>query len=190
MVVPADHVHGAKQGCWTYDDYAAIPDDGRRYEVVDGVLYMAPAPNIGHQATVARFTTHFFTHIEAASLGRVFPAPTDVELQPCTVVQPDMVVVLNAHLEALTRSRVIGAPDLVVEIASPGTAGYDRRAKQDAYARAGVPEYWIADPHARSIEVLILHGDGYQSAGVFDGAATLPSDVLPGFPVQVEQFFA
>jgi Uma2 family endonuclease len=190
MVVPADHVPGPAQGYWTYAAYAAIPDDRQRYEIIDGVLYMTPVPSMDHQASVARFTAHFFTHIESAGLGRVFPAPTDVELRGGTVVQPDLVVVLNAHLAVLTPRRVIGTPDLVVEIASPGTAGYDRRAKQDAYAGAGVLEYWIADPYARTVEVLVLEGDAYLSAGVFEGAVTLPSKVLPEFPVHVEQFFA
>lgn len=190
MTVRADHLPGAKQGHWTYDTYAAIPDDGKRYEVVDGVLYMTPAPNIGHQEAVALFTIHLGTHVQLGGLGRVFPAPCDVELAPRCTVQPDIVVVLNANLSIITPSRIIGAPDLVIEVASPGTAGYDRRTKQDAYARAGVREYWIADPYARTIEVLQLEGGAYVSAGVFGGEATLPSRVLPELLVRVEQFFA
>ena len=190
MVVRADDVPGAAQGCWTYDSYAAIPDDGRRYEVVDGVLYMTPAPNIGHQASDALLTTHLVIHVQFAGLGRVFPAPTDVQLAPGAVVQPDVVVVLNAHLSIITEKRIIGTPDLVVEIASPGTAGYDRRTKQDAYAKARVPEYWLVDPYARTVEVLCLEGDAYRSAGVVEGDATLPSRVLPDFPVHAAQFFA
>src|SRR5438552_4960261 len=156
MTVRADHVSGCKQGRWTYAKYAAIPDDGNRYEVVDGVLYMTPAPNLGHQGSVAHFTTQLVMHVEFTGIGRVFPAPCDVELGPRIVVQPDVVVVLNANASIMTPSRIIGAPDLVIEIASPGTASYDRRTKQDAYAQAGVPEYWIADPNARTIEVLHL----------------------------------
>jgi Uma2 family endonuclease len=190
MTVRADHVRGCKQGRWTYESYAAIPDDGKRYEVVQGVLYVTPAPNLSHQAAVIRFATHLFLEIEQAGLGRVFPAPCDVELAPHTVVQPDIVVVLNASAAILTPSRIIGVPDLVVEIASPGTAGYDRRTKQDAYARAGVPEYWIADPAARTIEVLRLEGKAYTSAGVFAGESTLPAGVLPALPVQAGQLFS
>jgi len=128
--------------------------------------------------------------VEDVGLGRVFPAPVDVELAPNVVLQPDVIVVLNANLGILIPERIVGAPDLVVEIASPGTAGYDRRQKQDAYARAGVPEYWIADPIARTIEVLRLNGGVYRSLGVFTGQARLPSVAVPGLPVPVEQFFA
>jgi Uma2 family endonuclease len=144
MVVRADDMPGCKQGHWSYAGYAAIPNDGRRYEVVDGVLYMTPAPNLGHQGSNIRFATYLLTHVEFAGLGRVFAAPCDVELAPRTIVQPDIVVILNANAKIMTPSRVIGTPGLVVEIASPGTTGYDRRTKQNAYARAGVPEYWIA----------------------------------------------
>jgi Uma2 family endonuclease len=190
IVIPADHVIGPSQGQWTYAAYAALPDDGHRYEIIDGVLYMAPAPTLGHQASNLRFARYLMQYVEDAGLGRVFPAPVDVELAPNVVLQPDVVVVLNANLDILIPARIIGAPDLVVEIASPGTAGYDRRQKQDAYARAGVPEYWIADPLARTVEVLRLNEGAYRSLGVFTGQAQLPSVVVPGLSVPVERFFA
>jgi Uma2 family endonuclease len=120
----------------------------------------------------------------------VYIAPFDVELGPRSVVQPDVVVVLNAHLHRVTESRIIGSPDLVVEVSSPGTVGHDRDKKKHAYARAGVPEYWIVDPWSRTIEVLTLDVNGYASQGVFTGKAVLPSSIIPHFPVHVEQFFA
>ena len=191
MVVRADHVPGPPQGEWTYDAYAALPDDGHRYEIIDGVLYMAPAPNLEHQAVVTRAGAHLYLHVERAGIGRVFVAPVDVVLPfAASPVQPDVVVVLNANLGVLAGKNITGAPDLVVEVLSPGTAGFDRREKQNAYARAGVKEYWIADPYSRTIEVLMLEGGVYRSAGVFTGAVTLPSAVRPDFPVRVEQFFA
>jgi len=190
MTMRADWVPGPPQGCWTYEDYASIPEDGHRYEVIDGVLYMAAAPNIAHQTAIANFTFYLVLHVTHAGHGRVFPAPCDVVLPGrATPVQPDIVVVLNAHLGIITPGRIIGTPDLVVEILSPGTAGYDRREKQDAYARAGVPEYWVADPYACTIEPLRLDGGLYRSLGVFTGAATLPTLVIAEFPVRVEQFF-
>lgn len=190
VVAPADHLPGPPQGQWTYADYAVLPNDDLRYEILDGVLYMSPAPTLEHQGSAARFVYHLMTHIDFAGLGRVFPAPVDVELAPDRVVQPDVVVVLMQNLGVLAGSRIIGAPDLVVEIVSPATAGYDRREKQDAYARAGVPEYWIADPASRTIEVLTLEQGRYRSLHVFARQARLPSRVLPDFPVVVEQFFA
>jgi Uma2 family endonuclease len=188
VVTVAAPLIGPPQGRWTYADYAALPDDGNRYEIIAGVLYMTPAPGIGHQSVSARMVTFLVTHVEFAGLGRVFAAPVDVELAPDTVVQPDIVVVLSASLHRITPSRIIGAPDLVVEILSPGTAGYDRREKQDAYARAGVGEYWIVDPGAQTVELLTLDQGRYRSHGVFRGQARLPSSAVT-LPVPVERFF-
>jgi len=190
MVTRADWVPGPRQGRWTYDDYVALPDDGKRYEIVNGVLYMAPSPSGAHQDAVFRFSLHLFTHVEAAGLGKMRLAPFDVKLAPDRVVQPDVLVVLNANYEKITEECIVGAPDLVVEVASPGTAIYDRHDKLNLYAHAGVPEYWIADPESRTVEVLVLEADEYHSLGVYRGKAVLPSQVLPGFTARVEQFFA
>ncbi len=188
VVTVAAPLVGPPQGRWTYADYAALPDDGNRYEIIAGVLYMTPAPGTGHQSVSARMVTFLVTHVEFAGLGRVFAAPVDVELTPDTVVQPDIVVILSANLHRITSSRIIGAPDLVVEILSPGTAGYDRREKQDAYARAGVGEYWVVDPGAQTVELLTLDQGRYRSHGVFRGQARLPSSAIT-LPVPVERFF-
>ena len=189
IVTRADHIPGPAQGQWTYADYAALPADEYRYEIVDGVLYISPAPGTSHQGSISRLVYYLMSHVEMAGLGRVFAAPIDVELSPLRVVQPDVIVILSANLGIITPSRIIGAPDLVVEIASPSTAGYDRREKQDTYAEAGVREYWIADPAARTVEVLTLEGPAYRSLNAFQGRAQLPTRVLPSFPVAVEQLF-
>ena len=189
VVTIANNVPGPKQGLWTYNDYAALPDDGQHYEIVNGVLFMTPSPSIAHQEAAFEIASYLRTHVKLAGLGRVFMSPVDVELAPNVVVQPDVVVVLNASLGKITATRIIGAPELVVEVASPSTSGYDRREKQDAYARAGVLEYWVANIEARAVEVLVLEAGIYHSLGVFQGKATLPSQVLPEFAALVEQFF-
>src|SRR5438067_5852597 len=185
MVMPADHIPGPEQGHWTYKDYAALPDDGHRYEIVDGVLYMAPSPNRGHQNAAFEIASYLRTHVKLSGLGQVYIAPFDVELNPQTVVQPDVVVVLNQNLDRITELRIIGAPDLVVEVSSPGTVGYDREKKQRAYARAGVPEYWIADPWSRTVEVLSVAAADYRRAGGFEGSAAPPAGGRPGVVVAV-----
>ena len=191
IVTPADWVPGPKQGHWTYDDYAALPDDGKRYEIVDGVLYMTPpSPNGFHQGATNLFSTYLTIHIQFTGLGRVYAGPLDVELATGTVVQPDVLVLLNSNLHKITFSRIIGAPDLAIEVSSPGTVKQDKNTKLKAYALAGVSEYWIADPKAHTVEVLLLEDGAYRSAGVFSGEQTLPSRVVPNFPIQVEQFFA
>ena len=190
VVVPADDVPGPPQGQWTYADYAALPEDGRRYAVVDGVLYMVPSPGESHQAANAMFITYLNLHVGLAGLGRVYGPPFDVELSPDTIVQPDVIVVLNANAGIITPQRIVGAPDLVVELASPGTATHDRSVKMRAYERAGAREYWIADPIARTVEVWVLEQGSFRPRGIFQGQTTIPSTVIPSLPVQVAQFFA
>ncbi len=191
MLTPADNVPGPEQGHWTYDSYAALPDDGKRYEIIDGVLYMAPpSPSGWHQKSVIRLSHYLFDAVELTGHGQVFVAPFDVELSPGTVVQPDVVVLLNKSGEKYVVSRIIGGPDLVIEVISPGNATADRIEKYNAYARAGVKEYWIVEPMRRTVEIFILGEDGYNSLGIFSGEQTLPSMIVPDFSVHVEQFFA
>lgn len=189
IVAPADHIPGPTQGQWTYADYAKIPNDGHRYEIIDGVLFMAPSPSFSHQDANGHFFHYLFTHVQLAGLGKVVIAPFDVELSPKFIVQPDVIVVLNANLSIITPSKIVGAPDLVVEISSPGTATYDRNTKLRAYAQAGIAEYWIADPAAHTVELLRLDQGSYRTIGVYQGKALLPSQVVPNLPVQVQQFF-
>ena len=189
VVTPADWVPGPPQGSWTYDDYAALPEDEHRYEIVNGVLVMAPAPSPDHQEIVLEIASYLRTHVKLAGLGRVFPAPIDVDLGPKNVFQPDVVVVLNAHLDRVAAKKIVGAPDLVVEVVSPGSGVMDRIAKYAVYARAGIPEYWIVNPLRQTIEVSVLEDGEYHSPGVFQRQDLLPSRVVPGLPVRVGQFF-
>ena len=189
VVAPANDVPGPKQGFWTYDDYAALPDDGKRYETLNGVLYMAPSPGWSHQEIVGEIFAYLRAHMRATGSGGAFMAPIDVELAPNTTFQPNVVVLLKASHKKLKERHIIGAPDLVVEVVSPTSETHDRYRKLVAYARGGVPEYWIVDPDSRTIEVLMLDGGEYQSQGVYRGKATLPSQIVPGLLVHVEQFF-
>lgn len=190
MVTLADGVLGPKQGEWTYSEYAALTDDGQWYEIVNGVLVMAPSPDGPHQDAALRFAHYLLIHVEFAGLGKVRISPSDVVLAPDNVYQPDVFVVLNAHLDRVQEKRVVGAPDLVIELASPSTALYDRLTKYEIYARFGVPEYWIAKTASRTVEVLVLENGKYRSLGVFRGQETLPSRIVPEVPVHVDQFFA
>lgn len=191
IVIPANHVSGSKQGHWTYASYATLPDDGQRYELVDGVLYMAPVSNIRHQNAVLEIASHFRTHVKLQGLGHVFTAPTDVQLAEDTVVQPDVLVILKSHFDRIKETRIVGAPDLVVEVASPGTTTHDRREKYDAYAQHGVSEYWLVDPRYQTVEVLTLENEKYILLGLFKQQEYLRSKVVPTMTeIRVEQFFA
>ncbi len=190
MVTEAQNFSGPEQGHWTYDDYARLPEDGKHYEIMNGFLLMSPSPTWSHQHAAFEIASYLRAHIKMTGLGEVIVAPFDVELASDIVVQPDVMVVLNEHLHCITESRMIGAPDLIVEVASPGTATHDRNHKYQAYAAAGVQEYWIADPEARTVEVLVLAGQKYQPLGIYRGQAVLSSRLVPTLRIPVEQFFA
>ncbi len=191
MVTPADWVPGPKQGHWTYDHYMTLPDDGMRYEIVDGVLYMSPpSPSGFHQGATNLFSTYLTIHVQFTGLGRVYAGPLDVELADNAVVQPDVLVLLNANLHKFTPSGIKGAPDLAIEVASPSTEKFDKNQKLKIYAQAGIQEYWIVNPKKHTVEVLRLENGAYHSLGVFSGDQTLPTQIVPDFPVQVQQFFA
>jgi Uma2 family endonuclease len=185
---PAD-IAGPPQGAWTYEDYCALPDDGRRYEILAGVLYVAPSPNADHQTALIEMTTALNLFLRATRLGKLMVVPFDVRLQIGTVVQPDLLVVLAGNLERFARSGINGAPDLVIEIASPGTATYDRHAKLKAYERAAVPEYRIVDPGSRTVELFVLEGGVYRQVGAYQEDSTVPSTILAGLDVPVRSFF-
>ena len=137
---------------WTYADYCRIPPDRNRHEIIDGVHYVNPAPTPPHQTVSRRLQYELMTAIELPGLGEVFDAPIDVHLGRGALVQPDLVVVLRRNLRIIGDKKLTGAPDLLIEIRSPGTARFDRRTKLPRYARAGVREVWLVDPEAGLVE--------------------------------------
>jgi len=137
---------------WTAAMVRALPDDGNRYEVVDGELLVTPAPTWTHQRAVREVTVLLVAFLKDTDLGDALFSPADIELDPHGMVQPDVFV------QGLVEGRPAGAWNvgapllLVVEVLSPGTARADRTTKRRRYQRAGVPEYWIVDADARLIE--------------------------------------
>ncbi len=188
-VTPADWVPGPQQGDWTYEAYAALTADGECYEIVQGVLVMSPSFEDIHQDVIGEICAYLREQIKVKRLGRVFPAPFDVVLAPQEVYQPDVVVVLNQHLERVKTQGVMGAPDLVVEVISPSSKLYDRVNKHMAYEQAGIPEYWLVNPHQKTVELFVLEGGKYYSQGIFRGAQTLPSRIVPEMAAPVARFF-
>jgi Uma2 family endonuclease len=189
-VLPADWVPGPLQGNWTYEMYAALPDDGRRYEVVRGVLLMSPAPEMAHQGVIAEIFGYLREQIFFSRRGLVFTGPVDVVLAPKTTVQPDVLVILKEHLDRMQEKRVMGAPDLAVEVISPSSATYDRLVKYSVYEQAGVPEYWLVNLSEQTIEVFTLENGSYRSLGAFQGEKPLQSRIVPGVAAPAAQFFA
>jgi Uma2 family endonuclease len=155
----------------TYQDYAALPDDGRRYELHDGELSVTPAPGRTHQAVVGRLFAILLEHVTTRELGEVYVSPFDTILSNTTVVQPDIVFIANDRLAILAERGVEGVPTLAVEVISPSTVRIDRVTKLALYARHAVPHCWIVDPVARTIETYALEGAAYRLDERWDGTA-------------------
>ncbi len=160
-----------------YADYAAIPDDGKRYEVLDGALYLTPAPNPLHQRASKRLQRQLEAYFEERSLGEVFNAPIDVILSPHDILQPDLVVV--AQPTQISKRAIEGAPLLVVEILSPSTKERDRVRKRCRYAATGVRHFWILDPDSRTLECFRLQGEIYETVVTFDASARVAHPEWP-----------
>lgn len=166
------------QGSWTYDDYALLPDNGMRYEVIRGDLQMLPMPLVRHQVILGELYFQIANFLCQKPLGEVFLSPLDVLLKEKTNVQPDLCFIRQERLGIVETSYINGSPDLVIEILSPSREGYDRRVKFQVYAQAGIHEYWIVDPVANSVEINLLRGEAYAPV-VFSGKETIRSEVLP-----------
>src|SRR3989442_11231153 len=140
----------------TYEGYCGLPDDGLRYEIIDGMLFAEPSPRRAHQKAVGNLFAILHAHVRAHDLGEVYVAPFDVILDPRTVVVPDLVFAARDRLDIVAERGVEGAPDLLVEVLSPGTARRDRVRKLNAYARHGVRHYWLVDPQAQTADAFAL----------------------------------
>jgi Uma2 family endonuclease len=145
----------------TVKDYEALPE-GSPYQLIEGELVMSPAPSPEHQRSSKRLFTKLYSLLEETKRGEVFYAPIDVYLDEENAYQPDIAVLLEGSKAEITQRGVEGAPDLVVEILSPSTAYYDLRVKKEVYEKAGVKEYWIVDPHMKSIEIYSNTPEGFR----------------------------
>jgi len=173
----------------TYDDFCALPDDGRRYEILDGDLYMSPAPVTLHQIAVGKLYRKLGDFVEDCRLGIVFVAPYDVILGKHDVVEPDLVFVSTARRSIITSKNIQGAPDLLIEVLSPSTADRDTRDKRNIYARCGVPFYWIVDPDRRSVLELQLVGSAYAPVAELTSPATFKPTLFPGLAIELESLW-
>jgi Uma2 family endonuclease len=173
---------------FTVDDYMTTPDD-KRYQLLDGELISAPSPIPKHQTIAFNIAMVLHQFITARELGQVWVAPLDVVMSPTDVAQPDILFVSNARSHIVTEANIQGAPDLVVEILSPGTASYDRGYKRTLYSRHGVLEYWLVDPEAETVEVLTPNEAGLTMAATLRRSDTLTSPLLAGLAIDLEQVF-
>jgi Uma2 family endonuclease len=173
---------------WTYEDYLDFPDDGKRYELVDGEVFVTPAPNVRHQDIVGWLFRRIGDHVERHGGGRVFVAPLDVVLSPTDVVEPDILFVASADAKRITAANLQGPPTLAVEVLS--NPRHDRVRKRQLYAHFGVAEYWIVDPEGERMEVYRLDGQTYPPPTLLEAGTTLTTELLPGLSIDVATLLA
>jgi Uma2 family endonuclease len=191
LLTDAPVIAGPPQGRWAYADWEALPDDGNRYEVIDGVLYMSTARSYFHQYIILQLVRYVGIPVEDQRLARVAFAPIGVIMPGCDPVQPDFVVVLTRNAAIIRDRRIFGVPDLLVEILSPSNRAYDEEVKLTAYARAGLPEYAIVDPAARTLRRYALEEPGrYAAPDLYHAGDTVQFACLPAISVPVGDLFA
>lgn len=173
----------------SYADLERMPEDGRRYELYDGEVFVVPAPLPRHQVTQHRIVQVLDTYARQSG-GFVVDSPIDIVFSDYDVLQPDVMFFSAARRHLVDLDRVIrNAPDLCVEVLSPSTAVTDRGKKMQMFARYGVPEYWIVDPIAATIEIYELDAGRYGLRARVAGAEQVRSPTLAGFTFVASSIF-
>lgn len=175
----------------TVDDLDVMPDDGNRYEVIEGELFMSCAPNLVHQIVSTNLSGDIRAYLKQNPIGKVIATP-GVILSKYNGVIPDLVFVSNERFEEIASGgRLMGAPELVVEILSPGTENMDRDrvAKRHLYAKYGIKEYWIIDPEMKTIELYRLQKRGLRLVKTLSGEDEITSPLMPGFACKANAVF-
>ena len=168
----------------TYADLRELPEDGKRYELLEGELVASLMPTLKHQKVTGR-TYAVLLRAEDAGYGEAYVAPVYVVFADDEVTEPDVIFIRRERLGIATASEVRGAPDLVVEVLSPSTRRRDLRVKMQIYARFGVPFYWVADPEAETVQPYELTPQGYAAQSTLRAGDTLGCPLFPGITVEV-----
>jgi Uma2 family endonuclease len=170
-------------GTWTYEDLFSLPNDGRRYEIIEGELYEMPAPNWDHAVTILNLLLLLAPVVQALG-GRLATAPVNVFFPGADPVQPDILVLLPGWGGQLQQRGPQGVPDLLIEIISPFNPDHDLMTKRALYSRAGVREYWIVDPAKQTVEILALDRGRFRTQQIASGTDQVSSPLLAAsFPV-------
>lgn len=176
----------------TVADLDTMPEDGNRYEVIEGEIFVSCSPSLTHQSVSGSIFMGVKTYLITDPIGEVWSTPGVIFSEYSGVI-PDLVFVSNQRLDEIASGeRITGAPDLIIEIVSPGAenARRDRTAKRQLYGRYGVKEYWIVDFVNRIIEIYQLQGSMLQLVSSLTDKDEITSSVLPGYRCRVDTIFA
>lgn len=174
---------------WTYTRYLRETAENEYFAVIEGEQIMSPSPNRWHQIALINIASRLREFVKNNQLGSVYIAPFDVYFSDKSFVQPDLIFIAKQHADRITNNGIMGTPDLVVEIISPGSTRIDRITKRQLYATYGVPEYWIVSPNERTIEVLSLKDEGYETFGLYENEEMVTSRLLTGFSIKTNELF-
>lgn len=173
---------------FTYQDYLLLPED-KRYEIIDGDLFMTPAPSTYHQRISQNLEFFLERYVREHGAGQILHAPCDVVLSETDVVQPDILFVAKDRLGIIEEKYVSAAPNLAIEILSQDSAMRDRTIKAKLYARAGVRELWIVDPAKKTIEILRNTREGFERQALFRASDVLVSPAFAGLETPLTKIF-
>ena len=175
---------------YTYQDYLDLPEDGKRYEIINGELVMVPAPRIIHQDIGFKIGNLLFNFNQQERYGKVLMSPVDVILSETNVIQPDILFISKERSHIITETHIKGAPDFIIEIISPSSGYYDLIEKKELYAQYGVREYWIVDPKRQCVEIYLNKDHEFQLRQRVEREGTAQSYILQGFKIILEQIFS
>jgi Uma2 family endonuclease len=172
----------------TAEEYYALPEGPPYFQLIHGEVFMSPSPTTQHQRVSMRLSLLIGNYLNEHPIGEIFAAPLDVDLGFDNIYQPDLIFVSEERRSILVE-RIVGAPDLVVEILSPSTALLDRHDKKAVYASTGATELWLIDLRRRQVEVYHLPVDAETPAAVLtaDSGQILRTALLPGLDISVDE---
>ena len=165
------------------------PDDGKRYEVIDGGLFVTPPPVTRHQVASFELSWRIGAYVAQHPIGRMLPAPIGVVLDDENGLQPDLVFVSRDREAIIGERGIDGAPDLVVEVLCPSTRSRDRGIKMHRYAAAGVTHYWMLDPRSKALEAYKLGEDGYAVLGTLASGEIFRPELFPGLEIPIDRLW-
>ncbi|MBC8182490.1 Uma2 family endonuclease [candidate division KSB1 bacterium] len=179
----------AKSQRHTYQDYLNLPNDGKRYELINGEFVKVAAPFTIHQILSGNIEEEIRAFLKQTQMGIMIHSPIDVVLSETNVVQPDIIFISDDNSNIIEEKNIKGTPDLVIEILSPSTAYYDMIEKKEIYEQFGVKEYWIVDPKKQRVEIFELKGNFFELNQRLNSQGTAKSLILQGFEISLENIF-
>ena len=183
------HPKVEEKNLFNYRDYFLLPDDGKRYQIIEGELFMTPPPGFSHQRATTRLAGILYQYLNKNPIGEVICAPFAVVLSDIHVVEPDLVYVSNAKKNLIKERGIFGSPDLVVEVLSKGNKKMDRTKKFKLYAQFKVPRCWIVDPMEKTMEMYELVKGEYQLIAKKQGNEIIKPSLFPGLEFSLKELW-